>query len=481
MARDEKKEAEDKAKAEKVIKEITTAMSSMKGKNDEIKELKGRVQAAQSFLNLKGTRATQVLGTLEDIQRQIKKAEEDQKQKLEKPQEPKSEESTKSRKGTVLGAIKSRAATIFGNKEKDVVIHPKEEMTEAELAERAARLQQIREAMVEAQKDAARDVEAQQMVDKLFEESEQENESEDDVVFLNPNAQDVSSQVQEEKGEQAYEAEGEEEVEDIILDDVENNERSVGDDTHAQEAEGGEQEDAEEYIIPGDDYYDKEAASEGVEGREQESEEDMKAKLAAIQAMKEIGEAEIKGVGRSAQGKAETVDEMKEKLKAIQETGHKLEAVMQGLEEQKLSQPADRIFAQTADLVSAGGHIKDQVEKLRTAINEIKKNPEYNQAMIEIKQDAIRENNPTLPERKNSTAALNSEQKEAYRAIARLDKLLSRVEAGNFGIITSMLKGQVKNHLNTMNSEPLKGQIERTINKASAKAEVSPPTTSFKK
>ncbi len=534
MAKDEKKEAEDKAKAEKVIKEITTAMSSMKGKNDDIKELKGQVQAAQRFLNLKGTRATQVLGTLEQIQRQIKIAEEDQKQKVENPEEPILEESQKLKRKTVFGAVKSRASTIFGSKGKSTTQNAQQKPTdqelksstkpqpEAEQHEKEAdddvvflskeEIQQADER--KAKSDALVEKQLDEAMSKIFDEEPTEAElaeaetklgaraeaasedSDDDVIFLKGDAQDDSLQAQEENEEQAHEAEGQEEVEDIVLDDEEDIGVSVGDDTHGQEAKEGEQEDAQEYIIPGDDYYEKEAATEGAEGQEAESVEEMEAKLAELQAASKRGEAQLQGAGGNEQkGEEESVEKKgvpiapekasKSEFEQFREFSEDLKGIPSKFKEDnkqlETAQSNENIIAKTAQLVSTGGHIKDQVRSLRTAIDQIKNTQEYKQAMIEINHDAIKENNPTLPDRKNSTPALNSEQKEAYRAIARLDKLLSRVEAGNFGIITSMLKGQVKNHLNTMNTEPLKGQIEKTINKASAKTEVVPPTTSFKK
>lgn len=229
---------------------------------------------------------------------------------------------------------------------------------------------------------------------------------------------------------------GEEEVEEIIL----------GDNDQAELTQGKEgiEEDADEYIIPGDE--DTVELAEGAEGNKKD-------------AADEAAEMMVPEIFDKPPTQAELAAEEAK------------QALMQG----------GSIIAQTAQLVSSGAHIKDQVTSLRQAINTIKEQDAYKQVMLEQMHETIREINPTIPDRATapgegkSRPALDPDQKEAYRAIAKLDRLLKSVEVGNFGVITSMLKGRVKNHLQAMNTEPLKGQIERTISKASGKAETAEP------
>ncbi|MBX9587154.1 MAG: hypothetical protein K2X50_07830 [Gammaproteobacteria bacterium] len=132
------------------------------------------------------------------------------------------------------------------------------------------------------------------------------------------------------------------------------------------------------------------------------------------------------------------------------------------------------IIKKADNIVTAGARVQDQIAELRSDINVIKNQPEFQQYQKELAQErrenmqnALKENFPTTykepkqTEINTSQPKLDSDQKAAYKAISKLDTLLERVEKSKIGIVKSILKGQVRKHLEAMNANPLKDSIQK--------------------
>ncbi len=154
------------------------------------------------------------------------------------------------------------------------------------------------------------------------------------------------------------------------------------------------------------------------------------------------------------------------------------------------------IISRADNIVTAGARVQDQIANLRRDINVIKIQPEFKQyqeehraEIIQAKLDALATtgfadgiNKSKVDEevKQKYPNKLDPDQKSAYQAISKLDKLLERVEKSKVGIVKSILKGQVRKHLETMNMSPLKESIQKVgglKTEKTEKAEVTPQST----
>ncbi len=166
---------------------------------------------------------------------------------------------------------------------------------------------------------------------------------------------------------------------------------------------------------------------------------------------------------------------------------------MTQVKQSALSQSFENIIAKAENIVVEGVRVRDQIASLRGAIDVITAQPEFKQykeehraEIIQAKLDAIEkismvENISKPAVYSQADSKFDPDQKAAYAAISKLDKLLHKVETSKVGMIKSILKGQVRRHLETMNASPLKESIQKVAEKAAAKTETANETQTFKK